>query len=100
MTTPMSVHDMFLRAVTLAGEQPFLMIPRNAERAWASEGATFTYSAAHDQVESLARVYRDAGYGPGHRVALVLGNRPEYFWHFLALNALGACAVPLNAELM
>lgn len=91
---------MFLRAVALAGEQPFLMITRNAERAWASEGATFTYSAAHDHVESLAGVYRDAGYGPGHRVALVLGNRPEYFWHFLALNALGACAVPLNSELL
>lgn len=100
MTNPITVYEMFLRAVSTAGEQPFLMIPSNAERAWASEGATFTYSAAHDQVESLASGYRDAGYGPGRRVALVLGNRPEYFWHFLALNALGACAVPLNPELL
>ena len=30
------------------------------------------------------------GYGAGHRVALKLGNRPEFLLHFLALNSLGA----------
>src|SRR5262249_52740334 len=37
-------------------------------------------------------------YGRGHRVALKLGNRPEFLLHFLALNSLGASIVPLNPD--
>ncbi len=33
--------------------------------------------------------YADAGYGPGHRVGLLLENRPAFFLHWFALNALG-----------
>ena len=31
-----------------------------------------------------------------HRVALLLENRPEFFFHWLALNGLGVSAVPIN----
>ena len=31
-----------------------------------------------------------SGYGVGHRVGLLLENRPAFFLHWLALNALGA----------
>ena len=33
----------------------------------------------------------------GHRVGLMLENRPAAFLHWFALNALGASVVPLNA---
>jgi acyl-coenzyme A synthetase/AMP-(fatty) acid ligase len=43
--------------------------------------------------------YRAAGYGGGHRVGLMLENRPAAFLHWFALNGLGASVVPLNADL-
>jgi acyl-coenzyme A synthetase/AMP-(fatty) acid ligase len=45
------------------------------------------------------RRYAAAGYGIGHRVGLMLENRPAAFLHWFALNALGASVVPLNADL-
>ncbi len=93
-----SVYEMFADAVEIAGELPFLVVPSCPERAYLPQGAEFTYADAMRQVARVASSLRRAGYGPGHRVALVLGNRPEYFWHLLALNCLGACAVPLNPE--
>src|SRR4030095_3178045 len=47
---------------------------------------------------ALRESYGAAGYGHGHRVALLLENRPEFFFHFLALNALGASIVPVNPD--
>ena len=43
-------------------------------------------------------LYRAAGYGHGHRVAMLLENRPEHFLHKLALNTLGASCVPINPD--
>ena len=34
----------------------------------------------------------------GHRVALLLENRPQFFFHYLALNGLGAGIVPINPD--
>ena len=50
------------------------------------------------EVDRLTTAYREAGFGHGHRVGLLLLNRPEFLCHFLALNALGVSAVPINAE--
>src|SRR4030095_7823391 len=47
---------------------------------------------------ALRESYGAAGYGHGHRVALLLENRPEFFFHFLALNALGVSIVPVNPD--
>ena len=32
-------------------------------------------------------------------MALAFESRPEFVFHYLALNALGACVVPLNTDL-
>lgn len=50
------------------------------------------------KVEELRKLYKKRGYGAGHRVALMLENRAEFFQHFFALNSLGVCVVPVNAE--
>lgn len=97
-TGPQSVHDMFLHAVDRSGSAPFLAWTQCAERAYLPGGWEISYADARREIDRVVARYREAGYGPGQRVALVLGNRPEYFWHFLALNALGACAVPLNPD--
>ena len=61
-------------------------------------GGEITYGAALAQVKQLAERYGARGWGPGHRVALLLENRPEFILHFLALNAAGASCVPLNPD--
>jgi fatty-acyl-CoA synthase len=43
-------------------------------------------------------VLRQAGLGPGERVALLLGNRSAYLEVVLAAARLGAIAVPINAR--
>ena len=45
-----------------------------------------------------ARRLRERGFGHGHRVAVLLENRPEFFFHYLALNALGCAIVPINPD--
>ena len=61
-------------------------------------GAELPYGGALAQVERLAAAYRAGGWGGGHRVALMLENRPEFILHYLALNAVGASCVPLNPD--
>ena len=47
----------------------------------------------------LADCYAAAGYGIGHRVGLMLDNRPAAFLHWFALNRLGTSVVPLHSDL-
>ncbi len=61
-------------------------------------GVELSYRAALGQVQQLASSYRQTGWSDGRRVALLLENRPECILHFLALNAAGASAVPLNPD--
>ena len=61
-------------------------------------GFEITYGEAGKRVEALAALYRQAGYGVGHRVATLLENRPEHVLHTLALNSLGVCCVPINPD--
>lgn len=56
------------------------------------------YGEAAERVDALTELYRAAGYGIGHRVALLMLNRPEHFLHLLALNALGAGVMPVNPD--
>ena len=43
---------------------------------------------------------RRANVGPGIRVGLAFENRPEFFFHFLAINACGGSILPLNSGLV
>src|SRR5690606_21524908 len=75
-----------------------LMAPANAARSYDPQGRTISYGEAAQAVRGLMERYRQAGYGLGHRVALFLENRLEHMLHKLALNALGACCVPVNPD--
>ena len=54
------------------------------------------YQQLNDQVERLAAGLAAAGLEQGERIAILLGNRPEFLWVLLAAIRLGAIAVPLN----
>ncbi len=79
-------------------DNDFLCIPAHAGRDYHPDGATFTYGAALARILELRDMYRNSGVGHDHRVAVLLGNRPEHFFHLFALNGLGASVVPLNPD--
>ncbi|GJD48353.1 Crotonobetaine/carnitine--CoA ligase [Methylobacterium crusticola] len=76
----------------------FLCIPPDPGRDYCPDGAEHSYGETGRAVEEIARAYRAAGFGHGHRVAALLENRPEFFRHWFALNALGASIVPINPD--
>ena len=93
-----TVFDVFMRTAQTAPDNVFLCAPPDPGRAYHPDGIELTYRQTRDAALALQEVYRAAGYGHGHRVALLLENRPEFFFHFLALNALGVSIVPVNPD--
>ena len=93
-----TIGETFLRAALVYQERPFLAVPVNPARGYYPKGFEISYADAADAMRTLMRIYADAGYGMGHRIGLLLENRPEHLLHKLAMNALGICCVPLNAD--
>ena len=78
---------------------PFLLAPVSAALPYAPQGFRYSYGDALARIEALRQAYAAAGYGHGACVALLLENRPEFVWHWLALNALGVPMLPINPDL-
>jgi crotonobetaine/carnitine-CoA ligase len=95
---PRTVFEAFVATARAAPDHAFLAVPPAAERAYHPDGIELTYGQVRSQVLRLRETYAAAGYGHGHRVALLLENRPEFFVHYLALNALGCGIVPINPD--
>src|SRR5687768_16864431 len=95
MTT---VFAAFSATAAAAPDHAFVAAPPAPGRTYHPDGVEITYGRARAEVDRLRAVYAAAGYGHGHRVALLLENRPEFFFHYLALNALGCGIVPINPD--
>jgi len=91
-----TVSDDFARATRAAPDQTFLIVPPSATADYAAGGVTLSYIEAWANITGLGERYGASGYGHGHRVALLLENRPAFFVHWLALNTLGVAVVPIN----
>lgn len=63
------------------------------------EGRSVTWSQLHQRVSAIAAAMSQRGVGAGHRVAIMMTNRPEFLETMFAVNALGAIAVPINFRL-
>ncbi|GAB5467964.1 MAG: ATP-dependent acyl-CoA ligase [Rhodospirillales bacterium] len=93
-----TVHQAF---VETAGKQPdkaWLAVPALAGRDYHPDGFEMTYGEGLAGIEALREIYAAAGFGLGHRVALMLDNRPDHFLHLWALNGLGVSVVPVNGD--
>src|SRR5258705_330480 len=88
-----------LKAQAAYPDAVFLRAPASAELSYAPGGFAYSYGEAISRTEALRAAYAAAGYGHGACVALLLENRPEFFWHWLALNALGVAIMPINPDL-
>ena len=91
-----SVFQAFQDAVRAHGDRPMLHLVEDTARRYGQQPGTVTYADAQGRVGPLIAAYRRLGLEPGSRVALGLDNRPEFFYHWLALNALRTSVAPLN----
>ena len=90
--------DALLHAARIHPDRPFLRVLPETAGIYGIEARSHTYAQTAERVEALKHWYEAAGIGHGHRVGLMLQNRPGFFFNWLALNALGASVVPLSTE--
>jgi acyl-CoA synthetase (AMP-forming)/AMP-acid ligase II len=93
-----TVYETFQQTLARHGDREFLSILPETAQHYGIEARSYTYSRAADEIAALARRYAAAALRTGHRVGLMLENRPAMFFHWLALNSLGVSAVPLNPD--
>ncbi|WP_322488694.1 ATP-dependent acyl-CoA ligase [Chloroflexus sp.] len=75
-----------------AERQPGRVFLRFADQAW-------RYAEAAGLARRAAGVFAELGVRPGDRVALMLGNTPDYLWAWFGSACLGAVTVPINIHL-
>lgn len=93
-----TLYDLFRSAAGAYSTRPFLAVPTRLAAEW-NVTPEITYADALAAVEALRVRYAERGVREGDRIALAFESRPEYVFHYLALNGLGACVVPLNTDL-
>lgn len=94
-----TVYQAFRDTAARYGAQPFLCILPETAQAYGITAGELSYAQAAESIEALRAAYARAGYGHGHRAGLLLENRPAFFLHWFALNALGVSVVPINPDL-
>jgi acyl-CoA synthetase (AMP-forming)/AMP-acid ligase II len=93
-----TLYDSFTRTAARWPERPAYAVPPMRGRAYHPDGKEYSWGETAVAVEALRRRYAAAGYGLGHRVAILFAQRPEFFFHYYALNALGCSVVPINPD--
>ncbi len=58
----------------------------------------FVWSEVLSNIQRAANGLVALGVRPGERVAIMMGNRPEFLWVHLAINFIGAHSVPTNTS--
>lgn len=94
-----SVHAAFAKVAARRGDADFLCVEAVTAATYGIEAGARSWREVAGEVERLRAAYARAGYGHGHRVGLLLENRPAFFTHWLALNALGISIVPIHADM-
>ena len=93
-----TIGELWSAAVRAHGERAFFVVPAGAVPDGPTGCIECSYAQADAEVARWCERYRRAGYGPGHRVAMLLENRVEHVVHKLALNAIGVSCVPINPD--
>ena len=95
---PASVFELFERSAERNPERSMFCAPRRPGRDYHPGGVELSYADVLSELAGPRERYTEAGYRRGHRVALLAEQRPEFFFHYLALNALGCGIVPVNPD--
>jgi acyl-CoA synthetase (AMP-forming)/AMP-acid ligase II len=94
-----SVYHRFIETASIHGERTFMAVLPETAAIYGIAAEEISYREAWTRIDHLREAYRRAGFGLGHRVGLLLENRPAFFLHWFALNSLGASVVPINPDL-
>jgi acyl-CoA synthetase (AMP-forming)/AMP-acid ligase II len=94
-----TVFDRFEARARQRPQADFLCVEAITARAYGIDAGSHRYGELLQRIEGLRQRYAAAGYGHGHRAGLLLENRPDFFLHWFALNALGVSVVPINNDL-
>lgn len=93
-----TIGGFFSQQARIWADHDFLVVPEDGDRIYDPLGRVISYRQAQAEVAVLAQRLAQAGYGHGHRIALLLENRPEMVLLKLACNLLGISSVPVNPE--
>ena len=93
-----TIGPTFAEAAARYPHNPFLITPRDSERPYDPDGRTLTYAETAVQVSHWVTALATAGYGHGHRIAIMVDNHPIHLILKLALNTLGISCVPINPD--
>lgn len=99
MTKEPSIYTAFQETADQWPNNDFLMVLPETADIYGIDAGTISYSAAQTEIDRLADLYAQSGYAHGHRVGILLENRPAFIMHWLALNKLGVSIVPINPDL-
>ncbi len=70
--------------------------PKEVWLKWKDGGFTYAEVLSHSQ--RAANGLLALGIKPGERVAIMMGNRPEFLWVHYGINFIGAHSVPINTS--
>jgi acyl-CoA synthetase (AMP-forming)/AMP-acid ligase II len=93
-----TLYESLKRTAARYGERPAYAVPPMPGRAYHPGGWEVSWSEALAAAEAMRERYAQAGFRRGHRVAMLFAQRPEFFFHLYALNALGVSVVPVNPD--
>jgi crotonobetaine/carnitine-CoA ligase len=93
-----TIGKAFQEAVAQYPNNIFLMAPKDLDRVYHPNGYSITYLGAQKEVDKIASQLSIAGYGHGHRIAVLLENQVEFVFIKLACNQLGISIVPVNPD--
>ncbi len=85
-TRPAGIDQMLRATVARHGARDALVF----------EGSSWSWDELAAVVDRVAAGLQDEGIGRGDRVAMLIGNRPEFVFSLLAIQRLGAIAVPIS----
>lgn len=94
-----TVYEAFSATAARTPTHDFFVTEKVTAKFYDMAPGAVTWQQAQQQVEQFRQCYAKAGWGHGHRVGLLLENRPAFFYHWLALNALGVSVVPVNSDM-
>ncbi len=59
---------------------------------------TYSWSETATEIRAMARGFSEVGLKRGEHVAIIGANRPELYWSFTAIQAMGGIPVPLYQD--
>ncbi len=86
------LFDAFSKTAATYGSQPAITFKDH------DSYQNLTYNDLYQKVIQLGNFLKTIGIGPQDRVALTLGNQPEYVISFFAIMYVEAIAVPLDSQ--